>query len=830
MKRRFSLLIVIVCAFAFSVLSACGSDDSSSFFDEDDTGLEGDIPGNSSGSDGEGDGKSSGGNSKNSSSSSAHDRLSSVEKIKPSVADSNGSIVDSRDSTVYGTLRQGPYIWMTRNMSKSVYGLYSVCYDADSKNCDKYGRLYVSGAGGVCPDKFRLPTRSEWKEGKKSLSLGLQYGGTCKKLDSLECSGLDSEAFYQVNDGSVFAIYGKETSLFRNSSDYNFYSVRCMAFTHIVHKKSDLPECDSTLRNLPNDFYVTSLDSGYTCGYSGWTIRYNSDRRKCLNVVDTALLYAMGDSTYVCRNNQWQMATLKDVGEICDSTCLDRVVEFNDTKYFCTDSGWSKLTYPSTELGLCKKSNYSRIDLTDKGEKFYCDSTGWTLLTYPETEIGLCVDSIRAKIALTDMGDKFYCDSTGWALLKYPETEIGLCVDSIRTKTVLTSKGDKYICDTTGWRTVQMTDVIGVCNSAAYGKIEEYNGKKYYCDGVSWHVATVEDLLGICDSTKFGTQGVYNDSAYACRSTKKWTILTAVEKEIGLCTESNRGTYGLDEVNKRIYKCDSLKWSQVSETAYKNAFSCASGVRDTLIIFGDGYKCQNGSWVSMLSYEYTIGICTEARVDEVAEAGTKKYRCMYGGTYYQWKALTSQELQMGICPSDNTERMIGRAVFNGFKYYYYCEKGEWKSATYDYLFGACDMTVAHRDTVYDGSWYVCDSTHNDSYTHWHEMTGLDSLGGLCTTRLVGKLVKYKDIIYVCTGVDQAGGMYYTIEEMKQKGLYDCGGEWFEAPDSIAAKYNGQNMSFNTEYAPPSCKSMKPSVCGFETACLFRKESDGGLLG
>ena len=785
MKRRFSLLFVIVCAFAFGVLGACGSDDSSSFFDEDDTGLEDDVPGKSSGSDGDSEG--------NSSSSSSSDKLNPSERIKPSIADSNGTFVDSRDSTVYGTLRQGPYIWMTRNMSKSVYGLYSVCYDADSKNCDNYGRLYVSGGSAACPSKFRLPTRTEWKEGKKSLSLGLQYGGSCKKLDSLECGGLDAEAFYQVDDGSVFAIYGKETSLFRNSADYNFYSVRCMAFTHIVHVKSDLPECDSLLYNVPNDFYVTSLDSGYTCNYSGWNTRYNSDRRKCLNVIDTNLLYAMGDSMFVCRENYWQMASLKDIGERCDSENLNRIVEFNGSKYFCADTGWKVLTYPSTELGLCTRADYLKTGLTNKGDKFYCDSTGWVLMKYPETEIGFCVDAVRSKIVLTD-------------------------------------RGDKYICDTTGWRTVQMTDVIGVCNSAAYGKIEEYNGKKYYCDGVSWHVATVEDLLGICDSTKFGTQGVYNDSAYACRSTKKWTTLTAVEKEIGLCTESNRGTYGLDEVNKRIYKCDSLKWSQVSETAYKNAFSCASGVRDTLIIFGDGYKCQNGSWVSMLSYEYTIGICTEARVDEVAEVGDKKYRCMYGGTYYMWKTLTSQELQLGICPSDNTERMIGRAVFNGFKFYYYCEKGEWKSATYDYLFGACDMTVAHRDTVYDGSWYVCDSTHNDSYTHWHEMTGLDSLGGLCTTRLVGKLVKYKDTIYVCTGVDQAGGMYYTIEEMKQKGLYDCGGEWFKAPDSIAAKYNGQNMSFNTEYAPPSCKPMKPSVCGFETACLFRKESDGGLLG
>ena len=226
MKRRFSLLFVIVCAFAFGVLGACGSDDSSSFFDEDDTGLEDDVPGKSSGSDGDSEG--------NSSSSSSSDKLNPSERIKPSIADSNGTFVDSRDSTVYGTLRQGPYIWMTRNMSKSVYGLYSVCYDADSKNCDNYGRLYVSGGSAACPSKFRLPTRTEWKEGKKSLSLGLQYGGSCKKLDSLECGGLDAEAFYQVDDGSVFAIYGKETSLFRKLACSGIVrttiSIRCAAW------------------------------------------------------------------------------------------------------------------------------------------------------------------------------------------------------------------------------------------------------------------------------------------------------------------------------------------------------------------------------------------------------------------------------------------------------------------------------------------------------------------------------------------------------------------------------------------------------------------------
>ena len=169
MKRNISFLLAIASAFAFCVLGACGSDDSSSFNEDDDTGLEEMSSG-------------SNGNSEDiSSSSSSSDKLNPSEKIKPSIADSNGTFVDSRDSTVYGTLRQGPYIWMTRNMSNNVYGTYSFCYDRDDRNCERYGRLYVANSGNnVCPGKFRLPTRTEWKEGKKSLSLGLQYGGTCK--------------------------------------------------------------------------------------------------------------------------------------------------------------------------------------------------------------------------------------------------------------------------------------------------------------------------------------------------------------------------------------------------------------------------------------------------------------------------------------------------------------------------------------------------------------------------------------------------------------------------------------------------------------------------
>ena len=787
MKRYVSLLFVMALGVAFSVLGACGSDDSSSFYGSDDTVIEDGVPGRSSGNDGDSDGNSSGGKS----SSSSYDRLSSVEKIKPSAADSNGTYVDSRDKQAYGMLRQGPYIWMTRNMSNSTYGLFSTCYDSDSKNCDAYGRLYVSGADAACPGKFRLPTRTEWKEGKNSFSLGLQYGGTCKKFDSLECSGLDSEGYYQVKDGSVFAIYGKETSLFKNSADYNFYSVRCIAFTHIVHKKSDLPECDSTLLNVPSDFYVTSLDSGYTCNYSGWTIRYSSDRRKCQNVVDTTALHAMGDSMYVCRNSQWQMASLEDVGEKCDSSCLDRIVEFNGAKYFCTDSGWKTLTYPSSELGLCRKSNYSRIDLTDKGDKFYCDSTGWTLLKYPETEIGLCVDSVRTKMALTDKGDKYYCDSTGWKLLKYPETEIGLCVDSVRTKMALTDKGDKYYCDSTKWTLMTYPSTeLGFCVDSVLSKVATTSKKEtYVCKSSGWSKATITDVAGACDSTKYGKVVTFNASEYACRTTNSWTTFSDLEKRIGLCTYDKQGTYAFDTTKKEIYKCDSLKWKYTSTSTYMNSVPCNDDNRyDTLKVLNTTYKCMVSGWTTLLSFELKTGICKESRLDEIVTLDTNHYACKFGGTDYLWVQLKSWEYDFGVCPSNNTERITKQAP-NGD--YYYCNRGLWNRATLEYFIGTCRKNSAVvKDTVFNGVEYICDSSQVGNKNEWHRMTAADSAGGFCNRALVGKMMAFDDTVYACVSIDVFDDTSFTQAEMNAD-IFTSEKKWVIASDSIAKifRYN-----------------------------------------
>ena len=719
---------------------SCGSDDSSSFFEEDD---EPELS-SSSGS------QSVSSSAKKTGSSSSSEEHYSAVKIEYSASDSNGTYVDSRDSSAYATLRIGPYIWMTRNMSNNVYGTYNFCYDRKDKNCERYGRLYVANSGNnVCPGNFRLPTRTEFKGIKSQPGVALQYGGTCKKIDSLECSGIDSEAYYQVDDGSVFAIYGEETSLFKKSADYNFYSVRCVAFTHIVHKKSELPQCDSTLKNVPNDFYVTSLDSGYTCSYSGWTTRYNSDRRKCLNVIDTSLLYVMGDSMFVCRDNYWQMASLEDLGEKCNSQNLNSIVEFNGIKYFCADSGWDELTYPSTELGLCTRADYLKTGLTNKGDKFYCDSTGWALLKYPETELGFCVDSVRSKMVLTDKGDKYYCDSTKWTLMTYPSNELGFCVDSVLSKIALTSKKETYVCKSSGWNKATITDVAGTCDSSKYGKVV-----------------------------------TFNSSEFACRTSNSWTVLSDLEQRVGLCTSGNQGTYSFDTTKNEIYKCDSLKWKYTSTSTYMNSVPCNEQNRyDTLKVFATTYKCTSSGWSSLLSYEHKIGICKESRLDEIAAVDTIHYACKIKNTsYYAWVELKSWEYEFGDCPSNNTARITKQAP-NGD--YYYCNKGLWSKASLEYFIGTCSKrSTVVKDTVFNGVEYICDSSQVGDYDEWHMMTAADSAGGFCKRALVGKMMAFDDTVYACVSIDVFNDTSFTKEEMEAN-IFKAKKIWVVVSDSIS---------------------------------------------
>jgi len=100
---------------------------------------------------------------------------------------------DSRDGKTYGTVKIGNQIWMAENLNY-ITSSGSWCYDNNTSNCDKYGRLYDwETAKKVCPSGWHLPSDAEWST--LSNFVGSDSGKKLKSTSGWNSSGNGTDAY-----------------------------------------------------------------------------------------------------------------------------------------------------------------------------------------------------------------------------------------------------------------------------------------------------------------------------------------------------------------------------------------------------------------------------------------------------------------------------------------------------------------------------------------------------------------------------------------------------------------------------------------------------------
>ena len=217
-----------------------------------------------------------------------------------------GTLTDERDGQTYKTVKIGDQVWMAENLNysdsaktASLKGK-SWCYDNDSDNCVKYGRLYTWAAAidsvkffteksldcgygktcalpdtvqGICPSGWRLPRMLDWEVlfaavggeeiAGKILKTQTGWNSNGNGVDAVGFSGWPAgdgngrgssdfkgagTYFWSSTESGVYgayfiSLYYSIESAFLNHNDKDYaYSVRCVKGSVAVPKSSSSSE------------------------------------------------------------------------------------------------------------------------------------------------------------------------------------------------------------------------------------------------------------------------------------------------------------------------------------------------------------------------------------------------------------------------------------------------------------------------------------------------------------------------------------------------------------------------------------------------------------
>ncbi len=148
-----------------------------------------------------------------------------------------GSVTDPRDGRVYRVERFGEKIWMIDNLAFDIPDS-SACYDGDSLNCEKYGRLYpFEQAKQACPEGFRAATDEDFESLSAAdvadFSVSVVFGGYFNQNGICALAG-EGTYFWTASEedasrGFVRNLFADANALEKASVDKKFgLSVRCV--------------------------------------------------------------------------------------------------------------------------------------------------------------------------------------------------------------------------------------------------------------------------------------------------------------------------------------------------------------------------------------------------------------------------------------------------------------------------------------------------------------------------------------------------------------------------------------------------------------------------